>query len=190
MIEEGEYIFDMYKMLIGEYHYMIYIEIVIRVFTVMVYTLLMIRWIGRRAVGGLGSADLLLVVAMGSAVGDAMLYPSIPLLLPLLVITTIAFLQKIYVFTAVKNQDVSRIINPQVIKIVENGKLLTLNLTKDLVDKHEVYMMLRQSGIEYLFEVKHAYNEQSGKLSVFKYENPQFKDSILPENTNDNNVAS
>lgn len=42
-------------------------------------------------------------------------------------------------------------------------------------------MLLRQQGIKFLSEVEHAYYEQSGVLSVYKFENPNLENSILPE---------
>lgn len=147
----------------------------------MTYTILMIRWIGKRAVGSLGSADILLIVAMGSAVGDAMLYPTIPLAVAICVITLIAGFQKLYVYLGVKYERVRKITHPPVLKLVQNGRLLTENFAVDEIDKNEVLMLLRQSGIRYLSEVEHAYYEQSGDLSIFKYENPVLENSILPE---------
>lgn len=154
----------------------------------MIYTILMIRWIGKRAVGGLGSADILLIVALGSAVGDAMLYPTVPLLVAISVITLIAGFQKLYVYFGVKYESVRKITHPTVLKLVENGELLTANFTIDEIDVNEVLMLLRQSGIKYLSEVEHAYYEQSGELSVFKYENPKLENSILPEHIDNLNL--
>jgi uncharacterized membrane protein YcaP (DUF421 family) len=181
MVEANEYYFDFLKMLFGDYSPYIYLEIVIRVVIIMSYTLLIINWIGKRAIGDLGSEDILLIIAMGSAVGDAMFYPSIPLLIPLVVITLIAIYQKIFVYTSIKNESFRQAMNLRVVKFVENGKLLKDNFTKDKIDENEVLMLLRQSGVKYLSEVEHAYFEKSGKLSVYKYENPELKNSILPE---------
>ena len=66
-------------------------------------------------------------------------------------------------------------------KLVENGKLLKENFKVDEIDKNEVLMLLRKSGIRYLSEVEHAYYEQSGELSVYKFDNPILENSILPE---------
>ncbi|MFC6268053.1 DUF421 domain-containing protein [Frigoriflavimonas asaccharolytica] len=182
MIEGNEYSFDLFQIFFGDFNLTVYLEILIRVIIIMAYTILIIRWIGKRAVGGLGSADILLIIAMGSAVGDAMLYPTIPLLIPISVISLIAIFQKIYVYIGIKHESVRKITHPTVLKLVENGKLLKQNFTIDEIDENEVYMLLREAGIQYLSEVEHAYYEQSGQLSVFKYENPIFKNSILPEN--------
>lgn len=181
MIEGNEYSFDFQNMLFGDFNLLIYLEILIRVIIIMSYTILIIRWIGKRAIGSLGSADILIIIAMGSAVGDAMLYPKIPVALPLCVITLIATFQKLYVYIGVRNQKVRKITHPTVLKLVEHGKLITDNFEIDEIDENEVLMLLRQAGVKYLSEVEHAYYEQSGALSVFKYDKPKLENSILPE---------
>ena len=184
-MDPNEYTFDILKILFGEYNLLIYVEIIVRVIVIMGYTISIINWMGKRVVGGLGSSDILIVVAMGSAVGDAMFYPSIPLSVTIVVITLIAALQKLYVHLCVKSELVRKKMHPRVVKLVENGKLLSANFSDDQIDKYEVYMLLRESGIRFLSEVEHAYYEQSGKLSVYKFENPTFENSILPEHLPD-----
>ncbi|WP_394348524.1 YetF domain-containing protein [Bizionia myxarmorum] len=63
------------------------------------------------------------------------------------------------------------------VEIRELGKLITNNFE---IDEIELLILLRQAGIKYLSEVEHAYYEQSGALSVFKYDNPNLENSILP----------
>ena len=181
MIEGSEYIFDLKKLFLGDFDWMIYIEIILRVVIIMSYTIFISRWIGKRAVGSLGSADILIIIAMGSAVGDAMFYPSIPLIIPMTVITLIAAFQKLYVSIGIKHEAVRKITHPSVRKLVENGTLIKDNFIEDEIDEIEVYMLLRAQGIKYLSEVEHAYYEQSGQLSVFKYNDPILENSILPE---------
>lgn len=182
MVDASEYTFDFLKILFGNFGPLVYLEIFIRVFVIMAYTILIIRWIGKRAIGGLGSADVLIIVAMGSAVGDSMFYPSVPLSVALVVITLIAAFQKLYIYIGIRDEAVRKITHPKVLKLVQNGQLLKENFTEDEIDVNEVYMLLREAGIQYLSEVEHAYYEQSGQLSVFKYENPKYENSILPEN--------
>ena len=181
MMDSNDYSFDILNMLFGDYNLLIYVEIIIRVLIILSYTMLIINWIGKRVVGGLGSADTLIVVGMGSAVGDSMFYPSIPLTVALLVITLIGALQKLYVHLSIKSESVRKKTHPKVMKLVESGALLYDNFSDDQIDKFEVYMLLRESGIKYLSEVEHAYYEQSGNLSIYKYENPKLEHSILPE---------
>lgn len=181
MVDATEYSFNIWKMFFGDFPLIIYLEIIVRVLIIMTYTILMIRWIGKRAVGSLGSSDVLLIVAMGSAVGDAMFYPSVPLSVAIAVITAIAIFQKIYVYVGIKYEPVRKITDPKTMKLVENGQLLKENFEADDIDENEVFMLLRQAGIMYLSEVEHAYYEQSGSLSVYKFENHNSTHSILPE---------
>ena len=181
MIDASEYAFDLKQILFGDFSLLLYLEILIRVAIIMTYTILLIRWIGKRAVGSLGSSDVLLIVAMGSAVGDAMLYPSIPLIVAMSVITLIAIFQKIYVYIGIKYEPIRKITDTKTMKLVENGQLLRENFEVDDIDENEVYMLLRQAGIQYLSEVEHAYYEQSGDLSVYKFKEHNSTNSILPE---------
>lgn len=181
MVDASEYTFDLWKMFFGDFTLLIYLEIILRVIIIMTYTILMIRWIGKRAVGSLGSSDVLLVVAMGSAVGDAMFYPSVPLSVAIVVITLIAVFQKIYVYVGIKYEPIRKITDPKTMKLVENGRLLKKNFEEDDIDENEVFMLLRQAGIQYLSEVEHAYYEQSGSLSVYKFKEHNAENSILPE---------
>lgn len=188
MIDANEYTFDFGRILFGDFNPLIYLEIILRVLIIMSYTILIIRWIGKRVVGSLGSADVLLIIALGSSVGDAMFYPTIPLSVAITVITLVAAFQKLYVYIGIKYGAVRKVTHPTVLKLVENGQLLTENFTVDEIDENEVYMLLRQSGIRYLSEVEHAYYEQSGKLSVYKYEHPKMERSILPEHLKNKNA--
>ncbi|MDP3264688.1 MAG: hypothetical protein U1E06_13565 [Tabrizicola sp.] len=52
----------------------------IRTLIIYAYSLLLIRWIGGRGVAQMSVVEFLLVVALGSAVGDAMFYGDVPLL--------------------------------------------------------------------------------------------------------------
>lgn len=189
MIEASEYSFDILKILIGEFPLSIYLEVALRVIVIMGYTILIIRWLGKRVVAGIGSADILLIVAMGSAVGDAMLYPSIPLLIPMVVISLIAAFQKLYIYIGIRHEAVRKVTHPTVKKLVEHGHFINENFADDEIDINEVIMLLRQSGVRYLSEVEHAYYEQSGKLSVYTYDSAIHKHSILPEDAEDTKAS-
>ena len=185
MIDGNEYTFDFLKILFGDFSLMIYLEIIIRVVIIMSYTMLIIKWIGKRAVGNLGSADILIIVAMGSAVGDAMLYPTIPLAVALSVISLIAIFQKLVVSFQIKYERVRKITHLPTTKLVENGKLLKENFSSADIDTGDVLMLLRRSGIRDLTEVESAYYERSGDLSVFKYNDSIAENSILPDDIDD-----
>ncbi len=185
MMDPKDYFFDLWRIFFGDYSIWIYLEILIRVVIIMSYTMLIIKFIGKRAVGTIDSADVLIIIAMGSCVGDVMFYPSVPLVISLAVITLIGLLQHAYTSLSVKYESVRKKLKPRIVKIVENGVLLEKNFKSDNIDKNEVLMLLREKEIHFLSEIEHAYFEANGTVSVFKYKNFEEKNSILPEDIDD-----
>ncbi|WP_201772918.1 hypothetical protein, partial [Devosia riboflavina] len=86
---------DWQGMLIGNEPPTFLLEIVIRTVIIYSYTLALLRWLGSRAIGQLSTVEFLLVIALGSAVGDAMFYPDVPLLHCLLVVTVVVVANKL-----------------------------------------------------------------------------------------------
>ena len=84
-------VFDLKRMLIGDESPLFLLEIVVRTLIVYVYALLLLRWLGSRTIGQLSTVEFLLVIALGSAVGDAMFYPDVPLVHAMLVVTVVVF---------------------------------------------------------------------------------------------------
>lgn len=70
------------------------LEIGFRTAIIYVYALVLLRWLGSRTIGQLSTIEFLLVIALGSAVGDAMFYPDVPLAHALLVITIVILANK------------------------------------------------------------------------------------------------
>ena len=81
--------FDLMRMLVGGQPPLFFAEIVLRTLIVYAYTFGLVRWLGGRSVAQLSVIEFLLVIALGSAVGDAMFYPDVPLLHAMLVITPV-----------------------------------------------------------------------------------------------------
>ena len=71
--------FDLQRMFMGEGSPLFLLEVVFRTCFMFVYTLLLVRMTGKRGIGDLSPFELLLVVALGSSVGDPMFYPEGPL---------------------------------------------------------------------------------------------------------------
>ena len=81
--------FDLWRMLAGNGPPLFYAEIVVRTLVIYFYTLILLRWIGSRTISQLSTVEFLLVIALGSADGDAALYPEVPLLHAEVVLTAV-----------------------------------------------------------------------------------------------------
>jgi uncharacterized membrane protein YcaP (DUF421 family) len=159
---------ELVRMFFGEEEPLFLVEIVVRTLTVLVYTLVLLRWIGHRAIGQLSLVEFLLVIGLGSAVGDAMFYPDTPLAHALLVITVVVVFDKVMDWLAARSSTFSDYLTGKPIALVENGIVDEDALCNANMAVSELHEELRLSGVTNLGEVARAYLETNGHLSVVR----------------------
>jgi uncharacterized membrane protein YcaP (DUF421 family) len=71
----------------------------------------------------------------------------------------------------------SRLAEPPPVCLVENGQLLLRNLRREYVTRAELMEQLRLHGIDSLREVKLAYLEANGEISVIPRPAPPAEDA-------------
>lgn len=162
--------FDWQRLLIGETPPLFLAEILFRVLVIYIYTLLMLRLIGGRSVAQLSLVEFLLVIALGSAVGDGLFYPEVPLLHALAVVTFIVGLTKALDAASQRFRPAKRLLDGQPIQLLRDGVLLPQGLAARDMSPSELAAFLRLEGIRNLGEVRAAYLEPMGHLSVFRAE--------------------
>ncbi|WP_444667595.1 DUF421 domain-containing protein [Cereibacter changlensis] len=160
--------FDLARMFLGDEPPLFLLEIVFRTLVIYSYTLMLLRWVGGRSVAQLSIVEFLLVIALGSAVGDALFYPDVPLLHAMVVITVVVALDKLIDVLIRHYQPVKRIVDGVPVEIMRDGRILMPGLTERKIGPIELKEMLRLEGIENLGQVRRAYLEASGHLSVFR----------------------
>ena len=123
-MEEDVIPFDLHRMFLGDLPALFYAEILVRTQTIYPYTLLMIRWVGGRGIAQLSMVEFVLVIALGSAVGDTMLYPEAPILVALLVITVVIGLNKFLDLMILKSDAAKAVIYGRPIELAHDGRRL------------------------------------------------------------------
>lgn len=171
---------DLHRMFLGEQPPLFYVEIALRTIIIYGYTLMMIRWIGGRGVAQLSMVEFVLVIALGSAVGDAMFYPEVPLLAAMMVITLVVATNKLLDRLIVRSDRVKRVIDGLTVELVRDGRILPDGAQHRDLGMAEIKTMLRIAGIENLGEVRHAFLESGGGLSVFRQHPPRPGLPLLP----------
>lgn len=167
-------------MFIGDDGALFYLEILVRTGIIYAYTLALIRWIGGRSVAQLSMIDLLLVIALGSAVGDAMFYPEVPLLQAMAVITIIVGINKGLDKAIERSDRVKQVIDGRAIALVRHGRILTAGRQARDLSAVEVKGMLRINGIANLGQVEAAFLEAGGGVSVFRRKTPMPGLALVP----------
>lgn len=170
------------RIFLGDLTVELVLEIVLRTSVMYLYTLALVRVLGKRGLGQLSPFELVIIVALGSAVGDPMFYTEVPLIHGIIVITAVVALERVLVKLTERNKGVQRLIESVPVLLVRDGVLLADALDEEDLSQSEVFMGLREKGVEHLGEVRRAYLEPSGHISVFKEKAPaQMGASVLPD---------
>ncbi|WP_082560960.1 DUF421 domain-containing protein [Devosia sp. Root685] len=159
---------DWQRMLIGDEPPIFFLEIIIRTAIIYAYTLFLLRWLGSRAIGQLSTVEFLLVIALGSAVGDAMFYPDVPLLHCLLVVTAVVVANKLIDLGIARSKAIEHLIDGKAEQAVRDGVICSSFLNSSSLGTSELFQQLREKGVRQLGEVEHAIIEADGVLTVFE----------------------
>jgi uncharacterized membrane protein YcaP (DUF421 family) len=162
-------VLDLKRMLIGDESPLFMLEIVVRTLIVYAYALLLLRWLGSRTIGQLSTIEFLLVIALGSAVGDAMFYPDVPLVHALIVVTVVVFANKGLDVLIARSKRAERILDGTPEEVIRDGVVCKPFLGSTTMGLSELFQELRERGIEHLGQVARAYVEADGALTVFKF---------------------
>ncbi len=112
--------------------------------------------------------DLIIIIALGSAVGDVLIYPqdTVGIANAMIAIATVVFLQIIMSKVSEHNPFMSYILNGKPTLLIKNGRILSKNIDDEDISKEDLTEMLRVHSISKICNVKEAYLERSGDLSV------------------------
>lgn len=168
-----DYSFDLQRIFIGDISPLFLLEIVFRTAVLFVFLLVMLRSVGHRGLGQLSITEFALIIALGSAVGDPMFYPDVPLLHGMLVIFLIVLFQRIVAGLTMRDKQVARLVDGVAHRLVVDGEIDWAGLKRARLTEGELYGELRQEKIQYLGQVRRAYLETDGELSVFRYDDDE-----------------
>ncbi|RYE81284.1 MAG: DUF421 domain-containing protein, partial [Myxococcales bacterium] len=158
---------DLHRMFLGDEEPLFMVEVALRTTIIFAFTLVALRFLGKRGVAQLSLVEVTIILGLGSAVGDPMFQPDVPLLHALIVISVIVVLYRMFTATLRKNEAFERFMEGETRCLLSNGVLQLDMMEKDRLSQEKLFELLRLAGVTQLGEVKCAYLEQSGELSVF-----------------------
>lgn len=123
---------------------------------------------------------ILLVIALGSAVGDAMFYPDVPLLHCLLIVTAVVVANKLIDLGIARSKAVEHLIDGKPEQAVRDGVICSSFLKSSSLGTSKLFRKLREKGVRQLGEVEHAIVEADGVLTVFEAARARPGQPILP----------
>ena len=126
----------------------------------------LLRVIMKREAGTVGITDLLIVVLLADAAQNGMAGDYRSIADGLLLVGTLIFWAYFLDWLAYRFPRIQRLIHPPALPLVENGRMLKRNMRKEFITEEELVSMLREQGVEDVGEVRKAYMEGDGKISV------------------------
>ncbi|HSM55653.1 MAG TPA: DUF421 domain-containing protein [Candidatus Sulfomarinibacteraceae bacterium] len=162
--------FDLRRMFLGDAPPLFYLEIVVRTIIIYAWALFMLRLMGKRGLRQLSPFDFVIIIALGSAVGDPMFYPEVPLLQGMLVVTVVVALERILARLVQTREAVERFVEGTPVRLVVDGRLDLEGMRQETLAREELFAILRVNKAEQLGQVKRAYLEQNGQVSLFLFE--------------------
>ena len=172
--------FDLMRMFFGTDPALFYLEIVFRTCVIYLYALVLIRWVGGRGIAQMSTVEFLLVIALGSAVGDAMFYPEVPIFHAMLVISVVIVINKGIDTLIFRFRPLEKAVDGESSEIVHDGVIVMKTLRARKLGQSEVFAGLREHGCRSLGEIRRAYLETSGRFSVFRASEPLYGLPIEP----------
>lgn len=160
---------DWNQMFFGDGDFVFLIEIAIRTGLMYLFALLMVRLMGKRGMAQLTPFEFVIIVALGSAVGDPMFYPDVPLIHGFAVVATVVALQRLLAVVT-RNRPLERLLEGQPVLVIEEGKVKQASLDDENLTQAELFELLRLNGVARVQDVERAFIEDAGKLSVLRKE--------------------
>lgn len=145
-------------------------ESVLRGTVVYFVLFILLRLAGRRELGSLGVADLLILLLIADASGNAMTGGSNSLTDGLLVAATIVGWGFVIDWLMYQFPALNKLVTPRKVCVVRDGQYQWRNMRREFVTRDEILSEMRLAGIKSLDEVCAAYIEPNGKLSFLKAE--------------------
>lgn len=148
-------------------------ELILRGTIVYLVLFSFMRFVLKREGGNIGLADLLMTVLIADAAQNAMASEYKSITDGLLLVGTIVFWNYMLDFLAFRFPALRWFVEPSPLKLVDNGRLLYRNMRKELISRDELLSQIREEGLEDLSQVKVAYMEGDGHISVIRKQTHQ-----------------
>ena len=141
--------------------------------TIMYVALFLIfRFLMRREAGSIGIADILVVVVIADAAQNAFAKEYHSVVEGIVLVVTIVLWDFIIDWASYRVPALGKILQPRPLPLIKDGVLIRRNMRQELITVEELQSQLRKQGIERIDDVKAAYMEGDGEISVLPREAP------------------
>lgn len=168
-------IFEWKRILFNDLPFEFLLEVAFRTVIMFIVVLLTLKFTGKRGVRQLSVFEVVIIISLGSAAGDPMFYEDVGIVPAVLVFVIILAMYRFVTWLLGKSVWFEKMMEGKTHCIIEDGRFSIHSFEKEALAKDEFFAELRLKSVEHLGQVRNAYMETNGALSIFFYEDNDVK---------------
>lgn len=181
MEKEDVEITDWYRILFGEAPPEILIEVSIRAIILYISLVFVVRLLGKRTNSILTITERAVFITLGAIVAMPMHGPAHGIIIGMVVLLTVMILQRSLTRSFFISKKWEELMQGRVAMLIKDAVIDVKQIEKHSISRQQLFELLREKEIRHLGQVKRAYMEASGTVSIYKYKEPKPGLSILPQ---------
>ena len=143
-------------------------ELILRGTVIYWFLFLAFRVVVRRDMGSIAMSDMLLVMLVADDAQNAMANEYRSVIDGIILVSTILTWNVLVDWAAYISPAMRRLLVPRTMLLVRDGTVLHHHLRREFLTMEELEQKLRENGVSHLSEVKAAYMESDGSVTVLK----------------------
>lgn len=130
--------------------------------------LLLLRLGGKRQIGQMGAGEFVAILLVSNAVQNAMNGGDNSISGGMILASVLIILSVFFAYLTYKSRRWANLLEGTPTLLIHDGKVLHAHLEKELLNLHELKIMMRRQGVHDLNDVAEAVLESNGQLSITK----------------------
>jgi uncharacterized membrane protein YcaP (DUF421 family) len=172
---------DWYRILFGEAPPEILIEVAIRAIILYISLVFVVRLLGKRTNSILTITERAVFITLGAIVAMPMHGPTHGIIIGMVVLLTVMLLQRSLTRSFFISKKWEKLMQGTVATLVKDSMIDLQQIEKHAISRQQLFELLREKEIRHLGQVKRAYMEASGTVSIYKYKEVKPGLSIIPQ---------
>lgn len=171
---------DWERILFGTAPPEVLLEVAMRSIILYVVLVIIVRLLGKRTNSILTITEREVFITLGAIVAMPMHGPSHGIVIGVIVLIVVLILQRSLTRSFFISRKWEEMMQGRVAVLVKDAVIDVPEIEKHFISRQQLFAILREKEIRHLGQVKRAYMEASGTLSLYKFDEVQPGLSILP----------
>jgi uncharacterized membrane protein YcaP (DUF421 family) len=171
-------VFEWKRILMNELPGAFLLEVAFRTAIMFSVLLIALRFTGKRGVKQLSIFEIVIIIALGSAAGDPMFYEDVGIIPAICVFSIVIIFYRLVTWLTGKSKWFEELLEGKTELLIEEGVFSVLKFKKEDIAQDEFFSELRQRSIEHLGQIKYAFLEPSGNISVFYFKDDEVRPGL------------